>query len=102
MTQVSSWRKKLRNNATGYLFLLPTILVLGTFLFLPVFYSFYLSGHKVNLLGDVSYKWVGINNFTRMAGDERAWIALKNTASFALFVVPLQTAFAILLAVILN
>jgi len=102
MTQVSTFRKKLRNNVTAYLFLLPTILVLGTFLFLPVFYSLYLSGHKVNLLGDVSYKWVGFNNFTRMAGDERAWIALKNTASFALFVVPLQTAFAILLAVILN
>lgn len=102
MTQVSTFKKKLRNNVTAYLFLLPTILVLGTFLFLPVFYSLYLSGHKVNLLGDVSYKWVGFNNFTRMAGDERAWIALKNTASFALFVVPLQTAFAILLAVILN
>lgn len=62
----------------------------------------YLSVHKVSLLGQVSYKWVGLDNFTRMAHDERAWIALKNTASFVLFVVPVQTAFAILLAVVLN
>ncbi|MDQ6422056.1 sugar ABC transporter permease [Paenibacillus sp. LHD-117] len=102
MNRVSPWKRKLRNNVTGYLFLLPTILVLGTFLFLPVFYSLYLSGHRVSLLGEVSYNWVGIKNFVRLTGDERAWIAVKNTAEFALFVVPLQTAFAILLAVILN
>jgi len=102
MTAGSARRQKMRNTVTGYLFLLPTILVLGTFLFLPVFYSLYLSGHRVNLLGEVSYKWIGTDNFTRMAGDERAWIALKNTASFALFVVPLQTILAIGLAVILN
>ncbi|MGE6230459.1 carbohydrate ABC transporter permease [Paenibacillus chitinolyticus] len=102
MTVHAAWKRKLRNTVTGYLFLLPTLLVLGTFLFLPVFYSMYLSVHKVSLLGQVSYKWVGFDNFTRMAHDERAWIALKNTASFVLFVVPLQTAFAILLAVVLN
>lgn len=98
----SSRKHRWGNNITGYLFLLPTLLVLGTFLFLPVIYSLYLSGHKVSLLGEVSYKWVGAKNFVRMAADERAIIALKNTASFALFVVPLQTAFALLLAVILN
>jgi multiple sugar transport system permease protein len=84
------------------LFLLPTLLVLGTFLFLPVFYSTYLSFHKVNLLGEVSYKFVRWANFERMSGDERAWIALKNTFSFVVFVVPIQTALALLLASILN
>ena len=34
--------------------------------------------------------------------DERAVIALKNTASFVLYVVPLQTILAIGLAVVLN
>jgi len=102
MADRSAWKRKLKNSVTGYLFLLPTLIVLGTFLFLPVFYSMYLSVHKVNLLGEVSYKWIGFKNFSRMMDDERAWIALKNTASFALIVVPLQTAFAILLAVVLN
>lgn len=102
MTAHSAWKRKWRNTVTGYMFLLPTILILGTFLFLPVFYSMYLSVNKVSLLGQVSYDWVGIKNFVRMANDERALIALKNTASFVLFVVPIQTAFAILLAVVLN
>ncbi|MCP1310282.1 carbohydrate ABC transporter permease [Paenibacillus tyrfis] len=102
MASRSVWKRKLRSTITGYLFLLPTLLVIGTFLFLPVFYSLFLSFHKVNLLGDVSYKFIGFSNFERMAQDERAWIALKNTASFALFVVPLQTALALGLATILN
>lgn len=102
MRRQTSWKRLLRNTATGYLFLLPTLLVLGTFLFLPVFYSTYLSFHKVNLLGEVSYKFVGAANFKRMADDERAWIALKNTFSFVLFVVPIQTVLALTLASILN
>lgn len=97
-----SWKRLLRNTLTGYLFLLPTLLILGTFLFLPVFYSTYLSVHKVNLLGEVSYKFTGFANFERMAQDERAWIALKNTFSFVVFVVPLQTVLALALASILN
>jgi len=102
MMRQRSWKRRLRSTLTGYLFLLPTLLVLGTFLFLPVFYSTYLSFHKVNLLGEVSYKFVRWANFERMSGDERAWIALKNTFSFVVFVVPIQTALALLLASILN
>ncbi|MFD2613298.1 carbohydrate ABC transporter permease [Paenibacillus gansuensis] len=102
MKPKSSWKRALRNTAAGYLFLLPTILLVGTFLFLPVFSSLYLSFHKVNLLGGVSYKFIGFDNFTRMAHDERAWIALKNTASFVLLVVPAQTVLALALASILN
>ncbi|SEC63679.1 sugar ABC transporter permease [Paenibacillus sp. GP183] len=96
------WRKNLRDVLTGYTFMSPAILILGTFVFLPVIYAVYLSFNKVNLLGDVSYKLIWFKNFARIAQDERAWIALKNTASFVLFVVPLQSVLALLLASILN
>lgn len=102
MSNRSGLKRKLRNTITGYMFLLPILLVLGTFLFLPVFYSMYLSVNKVTLLGETSYRWVGLANYSRVILDERALIALKNTASFVLFVVPLQTVLAIGLAVVLN
>jgi ABC-type sugar transport systems, permease components len=39
-------RRKLREAAAGYLFLLPTLLVIGTFLLAPIVYALFLSFHK--------------------------------------------------------
>jgi multiple sugar transport system permease protein len=95
-------RRKLRETAAGYLFLLPTLLVIGTFLLVPIVYALFLSFHKVQLLGGISYRFIDIGNYTRMIDDDRVWIALYNTFEYALIVVPLQTALAILLAAVLN
>jgi len=95
-------RRKLRETVTGYMFLLPTLLVIGTFLLAPILYALYLSFNKVQLLGDTSYRFIGVDNYTRMIDDDRVWIALYNTFEYALIVVPLQTALAILLASVLN
>jgi ABC-type sugar transport systems, permease components len=95
-------RRKLREATAGYLFLLPTLLVIGTFLLAPIVYALYLSFHKVQLLGGISYRFIDIDNYVRMGADSRVWIALYNTIEYAIIVVPLQTALAILLASVLN
>jgi multiple sugar transport system permease protein len=95
-------RHKWREALAGYGFMTPVILILGGFLLLPIGYSVFLAFHKVNLLGDVSYRFVGVANFERMVDDPRLWIALRNTAKYALVVVPSQTLLALLLASILN
>lgn len=95
-------RRKLREAAAGYLFLLPTLLVIGTFMLAPIVYALYLSFHKVQLLGGVSYRFIEIDNYVRMGSDSRVWIALYNTFEYAIIVVPLQTALAIVLASVLN
>lgn len=89
-------------NLTGYLFMTPTILVLGTFVVLPILWAVFLSLHKVQLLGGIDYKFVGLRNFTRIFEDERVWIALGNTAQYVAIVVPTQTILALVLAVTLN
>ncbi|WP_225893937.1 carbohydrate ABC transporter permease [Atlanticothrix silvestris] len=86
----------------GYLFMIPTILVLGTFVVLPILYAVFLSLHKVQLLGGIEYEFIGFRNFTRLIEDERVWIALKNTAEYVVIVVPTQTVLALILAVTLN
>ncbi|BBI35783.1 carbohydrate ABC transporter permease [Cohnella abietis] len=95
-------KHKLRDILSGYGFMSPAIIILGCFLLLPIGYSIFLSLHRVNLLGTVSYKFIGVGNFERMLDDARLWIALKNTFRYALIVVPSQTMLALVLASILN
>lgn len=97
------WKKvEFRESIVGYSFMAPTIGVLGLFLFLPIIYAVFLSFHKVRILGEVSYRFVEFKNFLRIFGDERVWIALKNTAEYVMIVVPSQTILALILALILN
>ncbi|WP_339378530.1 carbohydrate ABC transporter permease [Calothrix sp. NIES-2100] len=86
----------------GYLFMMPAILVLGIFVVLPILSAVFLSLQKVQLLGGIEYQFIGFRNFTRLAEDERVWIALKNTAEYVAIVVPSQTILALILAVTLN
>ncbi|BAY44540.1 binding-protein-dependent transport systems inner membrane component [Scytonema sp. HK-05] len=99
-------RRNAKSNITedlaGYLFMTPTILVLGTFVVLPILWAVFLSFHKVQLLGSIKYEFIGFRNFTRLVEDERVWIALRNTAQYVAIVVPSQTVLALILAVTLN
>lgn len=95
-------KKGLREAGQGYGFLSPTIFTLGVFIIAPVFYALFLSFHKVQLLGATSYDFVGVDNFLKIMDDQRAIIALKNTAKYVLIVVPSQTILALVLAATLN
>lgn len=94
--------QKLRDTISGYTFMAPALIVLGVFLALPVIYAIVLAFHKVQLLGEVSYRFTGLKNFIRMQDDERVWIALNNTIQYVAIVVPTQTILALILAVLLN
>lgn len=95
-------RRALRQHTVGYSFMLPTIIIIVTFVLLPILYAVFLSFHKVTLLGGVSYDFAGLRNFERMIDDSKVWIALKNTAKYVLIVVPSQTLLALILAAALN
>lgn len=99
--------KKPRNlrfspSLSGYLFIAPALMILGVFLGLPILYAIFLSFHKVEILGEISYRFVNLRNFTRLVDDGRVWIALKNTAEYVAIVVPIQTFIALMLALVLN
>ena len=82
--------------------MIPTILVIGTFVVLPIIYALFIAFHKVRILGELNYRFIGLKSFFRMVDDERVWIALKNTAEYVSVVVPIQTILALGLALILN
>jgi multiple sugar transport system permease protein len=94
--------KKIQEAMTGYSFMAPTVIVMTIFTILPIVYAIFLSFNRVRILGELSYRFIGLRNFLRVAGDERVWIALKNTAEYVIIVVPIQTILALVLALILN
>ena len=94
--------RQIRENFIAYLFITPSILVLGTFVILPILYAVFLSLHKVQMLGGINYHFFSLGNFQRLLTDERVGIALKNTAEYVAIVVPTQTILALGLAVTLN
>lgn len=96
-----SW-KIVQSSSVGYLFMAPALLVMGTFVLLPILYAIFLSVQKVQLLGGIAYEFVGLRNFARLLADDRVWIALQNTVKYVAIVVPAQTLLALGLAVTLN
>ena len=70
--------RKLKDLSTALFFLLPAIIVLGTFNFYPALYSLYLSFFEWN--GTAPSKTaVGLGNYTRLLSSVEFWNSLKVT-----------------------
>ena len=100
--KIYAFNAKTKEALNGYIFMAPTIMILGVFLVLPILFAVVLAFHKVQPLGELTYHFRGWKNFLRMTNDERVGIALKNTAEYVAIVVPIQTVLALTLALILN
>lgn len=93
-------RESVSEAITGYIFISPFLLTIGTFIFFAALYAFYLSFHKYDLFSPA--KFVGFANYRRLLKDLDFRIALRNVALYTAGVVPTQTAVAIGLAVLAN
>lgn len=101
MSQKKQFRRALRRNLKGYLFVLPWLISLLLFTAYPVFASFYFSMTDYNILNPP--RWVGLDNFEKMlTTDPLFWRAVGNTLYYAVLSVPLQLAVALGLAMLLN
>jgi multiple sugar transport system permease protein len=83
------------------LFLSPTLVVFGAFILFPVLFSFYLSFQQWNMFSGES-TFVGLDNYSRLFRSEEFWQVLKNTAIYTIGTIPLNMAFSLLIAYILN
>jgi cellobiose transport system permease protein len=86
--------------ATPYFFVSPYFLLFAVFGAYPLIYTAWVSLHNWQLAGDK--KWVGLDNYTHLIGNDDFWNAVINTAGmFAVATVP-QLVLALLLANSLN
>jgi multiple sugar transport system permease protein len=74
------------------------------FILVPFVLAFYFSFTNERLLAPPGRQtqWVGLDNYVRVFEDPRFWTALMNNIVFSLVVVPLQTFFALFLAILVN
>jgi multiple sugar transport system permease protein len=85
---------------TAYGFLLPGLLLIGTFVFVPLAGALALSLQRTNGFG--AGVWVGLDNYTRLFTDPVFWRASLNTLLFTLVVTPGSMALGLGAAVLLN
>lgn len=90
-----------RNEAVvAYLFILPSLIGFLVFFALPAVRSLVISFNEWNLLTDAKY--VGLDNYVKIFNDQRFWAALGTTVVYVLWNIPLQTALAVFIAVMLD
>jgi multiple sugar transport system permease protein len=89
--------------ATGYLYLLPTVLILVAVVIFPLIYALNLSFSRWDDFAQTIGKYVGFKNYYRLlAKDPRFWNSLKN--SFVLWIIAgsAQIVLGFLVALLLN
>ncbi|NIM20506.1 MAG: ABC transporter permease subunit [Candidatus Latescibacteria bacterium] len=84
------------------MFLLPWAVVYAAFFVFPFVFSFLLSFLSYNPLSTQETSWTGISNFSRLFEDPDFQQALRNTLLFVIVTVPLTTAAALGLALLLR
>jgi ABC-type sugar transport system permease subunit len=67
--------------ATGYLFMLPALLLIGVFTFYPFVQGIALSFQSWDGVGRDT-PWVGLRNYQRVLGDSIFWVSMRNAAVF--------------------
>lgn len=87
---------------SGYIFILPYLVLFGTFLILPLLYGLVLSFMRYELVSPLPPKFIGVANYAEAIADERFWMALWATLKFVILAVPCTITLALLLAVALD
>lgn len=92
--------RALRKVGIAYLFLLPSFVILGTFLVYPLFASIWYSLTNYNVVQAAQF--VGLANYQKLLSDDVFKMAFGNTLVYAAGVIPGCTLFGLLLAFLVN
>src|SRR5579871_105112 len=84
---------------SGYLYLLPYLILFGVFLVLPLLYGLGLSLFRWDMLSTVPARFIGTGNYSEALGSAYFWKALGATFRFVVMAVPLTILLGLLIAV---
>jgi len=88
------------DNWIAYLLILPSLVGFALFYALPTIRGLFISFTDWNLLTPAKY--VGLSNYKELFRDPDFWNAIKVTVSYVLWNIPLQTALALVFALVMN
>ena len=93
-------RRARKRNLVAYSFIAPNFIGFAVFTLGPIVLALLLSFAEWD--GSNAMKFVGLQNFINIFGDDRFLASLKNTVVYSLFTVPVTLAMALGLAILLN
>jgi multiple sugar transport system permease protein len=89
-----------RKKILPYLLVSPYLIFVFVFVLFPVFFCFFLTFHKWNIISPM--RFIGAGNYTRLIHDRLFWKAIGNTLKFLLLHIPLQLIVSLFLAQLLS
>jgi multiple sugar transport system permease protein len=98
------WRRfwSRSNERVGYLFILPSLIHIIAFMFIPLIFSFFLSFRDWTRPAFTDAPYVGLRNYEFLMGDRRFWQAMGNSIYYTALAVPLGMAFSLAIALVMN
>ncbi len=93
---------KKREARVAWIFSTPALILLAAFTVLPFLLAFVLSFTNQRLISPLPTRFVGIDNYIDTLTSPTFWKAFFNNVWFVIVVVPLQTMFALWLAILVN
>jgi multiple sugar transport system permease protein len=89
-----------RKKILPYLLVSPYLIFVILFVLFPVFFCFFLTFHKWNIISPM--RFIGAGNYIRLIHDRLFWKAIGNTLKFLLLHIPLQLIVSLFLAQLLS
>ncbi|WP_240468569.1 sugar ABC transporter permease [Gracilibacillus sp. YIM 98692] len=94
---------QLRNRVPKYLFLLPAVLFVLTFMIYPIIYNIIVSFQNLTLMNlQVGAEFIGLDNYSKILQNDKFAISLRNTLIYTFSCIFFQVVIGYLLAVFLN
>ncbi len=91
-----------QESLAGFLFVSPMLIGVAVLTLLPILATFVLSFGDWNFVAGLNgFKWVGMDNFTKLFADESFLKSMRNNFIF-LLTVPIYLAISMLLAILIN
>lgn len=102
MNNILKRKSKLRpyGKLTPYMFLIPSLLILGIFVFYPLIKVIMYSFQSYNVF--TPPEWIGTTNYENIIKDKAFHAALKNTILYFIIVVPILVVVPIFVAILVN
>ncbi|MBK6645739.1 MAG: sugar ABC transporter permease [Anaerolineales bacterium] len=94
-------KRKFLNQLTPYYFLLPSLILMSVFIYLPVVENFYYSLFRWSAI-DTTLNYIGFENYTRIFTDDLVGLSLFNNTLYAVISVIFQVFIALVLAAMLE
>ncbi|ADL06168.1 carbohydrate ABC transporter permease [Lacrimispora saccharolytica] len=94
-------KRERKRNLQAFAFVFPGILILGIFVYYPLFKNIVYSFQSFTL-SDITKEWVGLANYRQLFHDKIIFVSLKNNFLYAVISILIQVGFGLILAAVLE